>query len=143
MAGEAESVPQVQRYERADGGRHCTNEFVPLHIFRSSSGSDYLLLPAETITQKNEGSGFTFAKNDAEAADIWHSRKVRFPLFPSVKPSPLTSQPLQIALWSAIEYRPGNKCWVTDVCVPLSRFPDLISETKVRIQFDILAPLRC
>lgn len=38
----------------------------------------------------------------------------------------------QIALWSALEYVKGSKCWVTDVCVPLSRFPELITETKVR-----------
>lgn len=38
----------------------------------------------------------------------------------------------QIALWSALDYLPGAKCWVTDVCVPLSRFPELIAETKVQ-----------
>ncbi|GAA5851456.1 hypothetical protein JCM8547_001100 [Rhodosporidiobolus lusitaniae] len=67
----------------------------------------------KTVVQKNQGSGFTFSRHDAEAADIWHSRKV--------------------ALWSALEYEPGSKCWVTDVCVPLSRFPELIAETKADI----------
>ncbi|GAA5826536.1 hypothetical protein JCM3770_006374 [Rhodotorula araucariae] len=66
------------------------------------------------ITQRNEGSGFAFARNDKEAEEIWHSRK--------------------IALWSALEYIPGSKCWVTDVCVPLSRFPELITETKADIE---------
>ncbi|GAA5826401.1 hypothetical protein JCM11251_002352 [Rhodosporidiobolus azoricus] len=35
-----------------------------------------------------------------------------------------------VALWSAIEYVPGSKCWVTDVAVPLHEFPNLITETK-------------
>lgn len=48
------------------------------------------------ITKKNAGSGFTFARNEKEADDIWYSRKV--------------------ALWSAIDYVPGSRCWVTDVC---------------------------
>lgn len=30
----------------------------------------------ETITKANAGSGFTFARNDQEAEDIWYSRKV-------------------------------------------------------------------
>ncbi|GAA5936530.1 uncharacterized protein JCM15063_001912 [Sporobolomyces koalae] len=64
----------------------------------------------KTITQSNKGSNFTFAKDDADAEQIWQSRK--------------------IALWSALNYRPGARCWTTDVCVPLSKFPDLITETK-------------
>lgn len=64
----------------------------------------------KTITQSNKGSNFTFARDDAEADQIWQSRK--------------------IALWSALQYKPGARCWTTDVCVPLSKFPDLITETK-------------
>ncbi|GAA5899160.1 hypothetical protein JCM8208_003021 [Rhodotorula glutinis] len=74
------------------------------------------------ITQGNEGSGFAFARNDKEAEEIWHSRK--------------------IALWSALEYIKGAKCWVTDVCVPLSRFPELITETKADIDSEgIVGPI--
>ncbi|BGP55934.1 D-lactate ferricytochrome c oxidoreductase [Rhodotorula sphaerocarpa] len=76
----------------------------------------------KTITQANQGSGFTFAKDDRDAEDIWYSRK--------------------IALWSALDYLPGAKCWVTDVCVPLSRFPELIAETKADIDKEgILGPI--
>ncbi|ORY89746.1 FAD-linked oxidase-like protein [Leucosporidium creatinivorum] len=67
-----------------------------------------------TITKKNQGSGFTFAKNEKEADDIWYSRKV--------------------ALWSAIDYVPGSRCWVTDVCVPMSNFPTLVAETRADIE---------
>ncbi|GAA6004271.1 uncharacterized protein JCM10292_007320 [Rhodotorula paludigena] len=74
------------------------------------------------ITQSNEGSGFAFARNEREAEEIWHSRK--------------------IALWSALEMLPGAKCWVTDVCVPLSRFPELITETQADIKSEgIVGPI--
>ncbi|GAA6058652.1 hypothetical protein JCM10212_004063 [Sporobolomyces blumeae] len=65
------------------------------------------------IAQSNSGSNFTFAKDDADADQIWQSRK--------------------IALWSALDYQPGARCWTTDVCVPLSKFPELITETKADI----------
>ncbi|GAA5971086.1 hypothetical protein JCM11641_004140 [Rhodosporidiobolus odoratus] len=89
----------------------------------------------KTITQKNQGSGFTFAKNEAEAADIWYSRKVRLALLTSAfsAEGPHVISYTSIALWSALESDPGAKCWVTDVCVPLSRFPELIAETKAEI----------
>ncbi|GAA5967583.1 hypothetical protein JCM3765_002294 [Sporobolomyces pararoseus] len=76
----------------------------------------------KTITQSNKGSNFTFAKDEAEAEQIWQSRK--------------------IALWSALQYKPGARCWTTDVCVPLSKFPDLITETKKDIdESGILGPI--
>lgn len=50
----------------------------------------------KVITQSNKGSNFTFAKDDIDADQIWQSRK--------------------IALWSALAYRPGSRCWTTDVC---------------------------
>ncbi|GJN91094.1 hypothetical protein Rhopal_004111-T1 [Rhodotorula paludigena] len=37
---------------------------------------------------------------------------------------------------------PGAKCWVTDVCVPLSRFPELITETQADIKSEgIVGPI--
>ena len=50
----------------------------------------------KVITQSNRGSNFTFAKDDIDADQIWQSRK--------------------IALWSALAYKPGSRCWTTDVC---------------------------
>lgn len=88
---------------------------------------------AETITQANQGSGFTFAKDDRDAEDIWYSRKVHRSTTRALneRSSAHSRYCIQIALWSALDYLPGAKCWVTDVCVPLSRFPELIAETKV------------
>lgn len=44
---------------------------------------------AEKIASAHSGSGFTFARNDKEAEEIWYSRKV--------------------ALWSVLEYEPGAR----------------------------------
>ncbi|GAA5845704.1 hypothetical protein JCM5353_005641 [Sporobolomyces roseus] len=76
----------------------------------------------KVITQSNKGSNFTFAKDDIDADQIWQSRK--------------------IALWSALAYRPGSRCWTTDVCVPLSKFSELITETKKDIDASgIIGPI--
>ncbi|KAL8287689.1 hypothetical protein RQP46_003547 [Phenoliferia psychrophenolica] len=58
------------------------------------------------ITQKYNGSNFLFSKDDAEAEGT-------------------------VALWSTVGYIPDAKCWVTDVCVPISNLPQLITGTKV------------
>jgi len=34
------------------------------------------------------------------------------------------------ALMSTLAANPGTRCWTTDVCVPVSRLPQLILETK-------------
>lgn len=53
---------------------------------------------------------FEFAQTDEEAAQLWESRKY--------------------ALISTIGSEPGSRCWTTDVCVPPSRLPQLVHETK-------------
>lgn len=62
------------------------------------------------IIQSHGGSKIKLATSDSEASEIWESRKM--------------------ALWSSIDYVPGSKAWTTDVCVPISNLPKLISETK-------------
>jgi len=66
------------------------------------------------ITKKYGGTGFTTANNDKEAADLWQDRKN--------------------ALYSGLALVPGARGWSTDVCVPVSRLPDLVYETKKDIQ---------
>ncbi|KAI9684139.1 MAG: D-lactate ferricytochrome c oxidoreductase [Trizodia sp. TS-e1964] len=62
---------------------------------------------------RNTGSkSFEFAKNEAEAAELWSARKE--------------------ALWSvmAMKKNPDDHVWTTDVAVPISRLPDIIEQTK-------------
>ncbi|KAM0751434.1 hypothetical protein T439DRAFT_325571 [Meredithblackwellia eburnea MCA 4105] len=76
----------------------------------------------KTIAKSNKGSGFAFSRNESEAEDIWTSRKV--------------------ALWSALDYVPGSRCWTTDVCVPISYLPALVAETKADTdEQGIVAPI--
>ncbi|KAK0225129.1 FAD-linked oxidase-like protein [Armillaria nabsnona] len=66
---------------------------------------------AQAITKKHSSSQFVFAKTDEEADDLWRNRKH--------------------ALTSSIAYAgPSAKCWTTDVCVPVSRLPQLVAESK-------------
>ncbi|ORY76012.1 FAD-linked oxidase-like protein [Leucosporidium creatinivorum] len=75
-----------------------------------------------SITEQNSGEGFTFAKDDEEAALIWQSRKN--------------------VLFAALDYVPGSKAFVTDVCVPMSNFPTLVAETRADVDsHGILAPI--
>ncbi|KAG8688115.1 hypothetical protein FRC08_011612, partial [Ceratobasidium sp. 394] len=65
---------------------------------------------AKAISEKHDGTGFSLAKSDREAADLWADRKN--------------------ALYSSLALRPGAKGWSTDVCVPISKLPQLVYETK-------------
>ncbi|RPD62881.1 FAD-binding domain-containing protein [Lentinus tigrinus ALCF2SS1-6] len=65
---------------------------------------------AKKITSKYGATGFTFARNEKEAEDLWTDRKN--------------------AVYSGLAMVPGSKAWGTDVCVPVSRLPELVYETK-------------
>ncbi|KAK0491347.1 FAD-linked oxidase-like protein [Armillaria novae-zelandiae] len=62
------------------------------------------------VAEKHSGTGFEFAKNGKEAADLWTDRKN--------------------AYFSGLALIPGAKGWTTDVCVPVSKLPDLVYQTK-------------
>ncbi|KAJ6450786.1 FAD-linked oxidase-like protein [Mycena sanguinolenta] len=65
---------------------------------------------AKEICIAHGGTGFRLAKDADEAADIWEDRKN--------------------AHYVGLAMVPGAKGWVTDVCVPVSRLPDLVRDTK-------------
>ncbi|KAI0669124.1 FAD-linked oxidase-like protein [Trametes maxima] len=66
------------------------------------------------ISEKHGGTGFALARNDQEAHDLWTDRKN--------------------ALYSSLALLPGGRGWSTDVCVPVSRLPDLVYGTKKDIE---------
>ncbi|KIK95032.1 hypothetical protein PAXRUDRAFT_141634 [Paxillus rubicundulus Ve08.2h10] len=64
----------------------------------------------QRIVQRHGSTRFEFASTDQEAEDLWENRKY--------------------ALVSTLASHPGTKCWTTDVCVPVSKLPQLVYETK-------------
>ncbi|KAJ6488913.1 FAD-binding domain-containing protein [Mycena sanguinolenta] len=65
---------------------------------------------AQAICVKHGGTGFRLAKDEGEAKDIWQDRKN--------------------AHFVGMAMVPGARGWVTDVCVPISKLPQLVLETK-------------
>jgi len=64
------------------------------------------------IVKKHGSTRFDFARSVKEAEELWHHRK--------------------IALWSMMEWVDDSdaRIWTTDVCVPPSKLPQLVAETK-------------
>jgi D-lactate dehydrogenase (cytochrome) len=68
----------------------------------------------QKIAKSTGSKSFEFAKDKAEAAELWSARKE--------------------ALWSVMGMRKeGDHVWTTDVAVPMSKLPDIIEETKEKI----------
>lgn len=64
------------------------------------------------IVKKHGSTRFESARNDTEASELWNHRKV--------------------ALWSTLSWPDDSEArvWTTDVCVPPSKLPELVGETK-------------
>ncbi|KAJ3712152.1 FAD-linked oxidase-like protein [Lentinula raphanica] len=74
------------------------------------------------VVEKHGGFGFQLARNDKEADDLWHDRKN--------------------AHYSGLALVPGSRPIATDVCVPVSRLPDLVYETKEDLKtLGLVAPI--
>ncbi|XP_006462662.1 hypothetical protein AGABI2DRAFT_186545 [Agaricus bisporus var. bisporus H97] len=74
------------------------------------------------IVEKHGGKNFTIARNDAEAEEMWSDRKN--------------------AHFAGLSMIPGAKGWPTDVCVPISKLPQLVYETKKDMKnMGLVAPI--
>jgi D-lactate dehydrogenase (cytochrome) len=72
--------------------------------------------------EKHGGENFTFARNNEEAGEIWGDRKN--------------------AHFAVLSMMPGAKGWPTDVCVPISKLPELVYETKKDMEsLGLVAPI--
>ncbi|KZV68441.1 hypothetical protein PENSPDRAFT_754087 [Peniophora sp. CONT] len=82
-------------------------------FFKLQGSPDTVAATAKTIQKIASAHGsqtFEFAKTDEEADALWMNRKY--------------------ALNATLSSSPGSRCWTTDVCVPVSRLPELVYETK-------------
>ncbi|XP_065704667.1 probable D-lactate dehydrogenase, mitochondrial isoform X1 [Patagioenas fasciata] len=69
---------------------------------------------AEEIVRLNGGSGLAWAEEPEERGRLWDMR--------------------HSAWYAALALRPGCQGYSTDVCVPISRLPDVVVETKRDLQ---------
>ncbi|KAI0371750.1 D-lactate dehydrogenase cytochrome oxidoreductase [Pilatotrama ljubarskyi] len=98
----------------ADGG--LVSETYPIHdtlffkIHGDPAAIDSTTRTVQDIVSKHRSVNFKFAETEDEAEELWESRKY--------------------ALMSTIQSEEGARCWTTDVCVPVSKLPELVHETK-------------
>ncbi|KZS96047.1 FAD-binding domain-containing protein [Sistotremastrum niveocremeum HHB9708] len=87
-------------------------------IFFKFQGSDAIMKETSRqvrqIVQKYGATGWHLASNKQEASDLWDDRKN--------------------GLYTSLALIPGARGWSTDVCVPMSRLPEIIAETQLDIK---------
>ncbi|KAF5904038.1 putative D-lactate dehydrogenase, mitochondrial, partial [Clarias magur] len=81
-----------------------------LEFHGSSKSLEEQVSITEEITRENGGSDFTWAQDEETRSRLWKAR--------------------HDAWYAAQALRPGSKAYSTDVCVPISRLPQVIVETK-------------
>ncbi|KAF9223160.1 hypothetical protein BS17DRAFT_706892 [Gyrodon lividus] len=83
-------------------------------LFFKFQGSEDVIRDSSRFVQssisKHGATNYRLASDEQEGELIWQDRRN--------------------ALFAGLAYRPGCKGWITDVCVPVSRLPDLIQAAK-------------
>lgn len=99
------------------GPNAATRQYPPTeHIFfklqgPSASSIEETARIVKQVAEKHGGKNWKLAKNDLEGEDMWTDRRHAYP--------------------TGLAYGgPGSKGWPTDVCVPISKLPQLIQETQ-------------
>ncbi|MEE6499620.1 hypothetical protein FKM82_003514 [Ascaphus truei] len=81
-----------------------------LEFHGTEKGLEEQVQRTEEITQLNGGSDFTWAKDQEQRNKLWAAR--------------------HNAWYAALALRPGCRGYATDVCVPISKLPEIIVATK-------------
>lgn len=140
-----QSGVQVQCVELLDEVQiKCTNEYAksqtamrqwpvqPALFFKFSGNDKQLANDIErtaALVKQSGGADMVFAKTEREKEDLWYARKVAlWSVCLVFKAMTLIFQ--SIPCRSALDYQPGSKCIVTDVCVPISKLPEMVERLK-------------
>jgi D-lactate dehydrogenase (cytochrome) len=97
----------INKYSKLD------NKVAPTLFFEFHGSPAGVAEQAETVKEiaaEHGGGDFHWATTQEERSKLWQAR--------------------HDAYYAALALRPGSKGWATDVCVPISRLADCISETK-------------
>ena len=80
----------------------------------SAAGVAEQVETVSALAQANGGGNFQWASTEEERSKLWKARHE--------------------AYYAAVDLRPGAIGWATDVCVPISRLPECITETKADLE---------
>jgi D-lactate dehydrogenase (cytochrome) len=112
-------VDAVNRYSKLDYAVQPTLFF---EFHGTEAGVAEQVEMVKSLTTGHGGSAFRWATQAEDRNKLWQAR--------------------HNAYYAALALRPGAKGWATDVCVPISRLADCISETKRDLrESKMLAPL--
>jgi D-lactate dehydrogenase (cytochrome) len=112
-------VDAVNRYSKLDYAVQPTLFF---EFHGTEAGVAEQVEMVKSITTGHGGSAFRWATQAEDRNKLWQAR--------------------HNAYYAALALRPGARGWATDVCVPISRLADCISETKHDLrESKMLAPL--
>jgi len=112
-------VDAVNRYSKLDYAVQPTLFF---EFHGTEAGVMEQVEMVKAVAAEHGGSAFRWATQAEDRNKLWQAR--------------------HNAYYAALALRPGTKGWATDVCVPISRLADCISETKRDIrESKMLAPL--
>lgn len=112
-------IDAVNRYSKLDFPLQSTLFF---EFHGTPAGVTEQAEMVRAIADEHGGSAFRWANKPEERNRLWQARHDAYP--------------------AAKALRPGAKGWATDVCVPISRLAECISETKQDIRrSSLLAPI--
>lgn len=95
--------------------------FIELHSLTESGLTDQIEL-LKDIFESHEATKFSWSSKQEERTQLWRARHNLH--------------------WSILKTKPGYSCVDTDVCVPISKFPDMITMTQNLIEkYGLSAPL--
>lgn len=100
-------IRAVNRWSRLDLPE-TTTLFFEFH--GSAAGVAEQVCTVSELARANGGADFRWASTREERSGLWKARHE--------------------AYYAAVNLRPGAVGWATDVCVPISRLPECIAETK-------------